>query len=222
MRNVPLVLTLLAAAAIGQAATGSISGTVLDPQNNAVPGAKVTVTSTSLTAARNVAADNAGKFLVAQLLPGGYSLTAAAPGLKMQRPQSVTLGIGGSVQVTLIMGLAQTGQQVNVIATGPTVEGQTVAPAADLDSPRVANVVAGLTVTYLPNRDRDFTEFGSLAAGAQTGPRGLEVDGSDFSDPLEGGPRGGQDGGFFFPQTAVQEFSLDHAGVDPDVGGTNG
>src|SRR6185437_7823920 len=178
--------------------------------------------------------DASGKYLAAQLPPGGYSLTAVAPGLRMRRPQAVTLGVGGSIQANLAVELAQSGQEVSVSASGPTVEGQTVAPAADVDSARVANVVAGLTVTYLPNRDRDFTEFGALAAGAQTRPRGLEVDGqraaatqvevdgSDFSDPLEGGPRGGQDGGFFFPQTAVQEFSLDHAGVDPDVGGTNG
>ena len=234
MRKLLWVLAALACAAFSQAATGSISGTVLDPQHQAVPGAKVTVTSTSLTVARTVMADASGKYLAAQLPPGGYSLTAVAPGLRMRRPQAVTLGVGGSIQANLAVELAQSGQEVSVSASGPTVEGQTVAPAADVDSARVANVVAGLTVTYLPNRDRDFTEFGALAAGAQTSRQGLEVDGqraaatqvevdgSDFSDPLEGGVRGGRDGGFFFPQTVVQEFSLDHAGVNADVGGTNG
>ncbi|MGH9394597.1 MAG: carboxypeptidase regulatory-like domain-containing protein, partial [Terriglobales bacterium] len=224
----------MAAAVWGQAAAGTIAGTVLDPQHKAVAHAKVAIISTSLASSRTLVSDAEGKFVAAQLAPGGYRLLAAATGLELAKPQAVTLGVGGSVQVVLQLAVAQSRQEVSVTAAGPMVEGQTIAPAADVDSARVANVVAGLTVTYLPNRDRDFTEFGALAAGAETGTRGLEVDGqrasatqvevdgADFNDPLEGGPRGGRDGAFFFPQTVVQEFSLVHAGAGAEVGGTNG
>lgn len=227
-------LSLLAAAAFGQAATGTISGRVMDPQHAMVPGATVTVTNTKLNQTRTAQTDALGRFSVADLAPGSYRVTAETHGLRLPRPQAVTLGVGGSVQVQLVLGLTAAGQQVTVTASAARVEGQTAAPAVDKNSPKVANAVAGLTVTYLPNRDRDFTEFGALAAGAHATSSGLqvvgqradatqvEVDGESFTDPLEGGRRGGKDGGLFFPQTVVQEFQLVHAGATAEVGDTNG
>src|SRR6185312_1179916 len=234
MLKIGLTTLLLGVLAFSQAAVGTITGTVQDPQQRVVPGAQVTATNTALGSHRTIAADRNGHFTLAQLSPGAYSVTAIAPGLKLGRAQAVTLGVGGSVQVTLRLSLASGGQEVTVTAGPANVEGQTVAPAVDKDAATVANAIAGLTVTYLPNRDRDFTQFAALAAGAQETDTGVEVDGqranaaltevdgADFDDPLEGGRRGGADGGFFFPQTVVQEFQLVHAGASADVGDTNG
>lgn len=234
MLRICVAMGLLGALALGQAATGSISGTVTDPESKAVVGAAVAVHNTSLGSTRITATDGAGHFTVPLLAPGAYTLEVTATGLRLPRPQAVTLGVGGSVTVNLKLGLTQGGQHVTVSASGAQVEGQTVAPAVDKDAATVANAVAGLTVTYLPNRDRDFTQFGALAAGALATSAGLEVDGqrasatkvevdgADFDDPLEGGRRGGADGGFFFPQTVVQEFQLVHSGANAAVGDTNG
>ena len=108
-------------------------------------------------------------------------------------------------------------------------------PVVNKEAPEVSNTLAGLTVTYLPNRDRDFSQFGQLAAGVQAAPTSaglvvdgqrpnslaVAVDGADFTDPLQGGLRGAQDGSFFFPQTVVREFQVVHAGASAEVGGTN-
>ena len=222
------------AAAAAQSASGTISGAVLDPQHKAVAGATVVVINNALGSARALTTDAAGRFTAAQLSAGGYRLQATAPGLRQARPQAVTLGVGGSVTVDLVMSVAQAGQEVTVTAQRTEVEGQTVAPAVDKDSPQVANTVAGLTVTYLPSRARDFREDGMLAAGTQPTPQGLavsgqrpdatayQIDGTSFNDPLQGGARGSADGGFFFPQTAVQEMAVVHAGADADVDSSNG
>lgn len=224
----------VAAAAMGQAASGTISGTVLDPQHKAVAGATVVVINNALGSARALTTDTTGHFTAAQLSAGGYSLKATAPGLRQARPQAVTLGVGGSVTLDLVMSVAQAGQEVTVTGERTEVEGQTVAPAVDKDSPQVANTVAGLTVTYLPSRARDFREDGMLAAGTEATPQGLavsgqrpdatafQIDGASFNDPLQGGARGSQDGGFFFPQTAVQEMAVVHAGADAEVDSSNG
>ena len=124
---------------------------------------------------------------------------------------------------------------MTVTAHGPTVEGNTLPPAINKQAPEVSNTLAGLTVTYLPNRDRDFSQFGQLGAGVQPtlvnsglvidGQRpdslSVAVDGVDFTDPLRGGQRGAGDGSFFFPQTVVREFQIVHSGVSAAVGGTN-
>ena len=131
--------------------------------------------------------------------------------------------------------MAGTSQNVTVSGHGPLVEGNTLPPAVNKETPQVGNTLAGLTVTYLPNRDRDFSQFGQLAAGVQPAPNstGLivagqrpdafsaAVDGVDFNDPLNGGERGAQDGSLFFPQTVVREFQVIHAGATAEVGGTN-
>lgn len=234
MRKLGMVWLLLALAAWGQAATGTIAGVVLDAQHKAVPQAVVTVVAGGVGGARVLRTGADGRFTAAQLTAGSYTVNATAPGLKLARPERVTLGVGGSVTVTLLLGVAQAGQQVTVTGRAALVEGQTTAPAVNKRSPQVANAVAGLHVTYMPNRSREFREFGMLSGSSAETDQGLsvagqrpqatkvEVDGFNFNDPLEGGARGSKDGGLFFPQTAVQEMSLVHSGADAAVGETNG
>lgn len=234
MRKLAIIFFLLTVAAIGQAATGTISGTVLDAQHKAVPQAVVTVVAAGVGGARVLRTGADGRFTAAQLVAGSYTVNATAPGLKLPRPERVTLGVGGSITLTLLLGVAQAGQQVTVTGRAALVEGQTTAPAVNKRSPQVANAVAGLHVTYMPNRSREFREFGMLSGSSADTDQGLsvagqrpqatkiEVDGFNFNDPLEGGARGAKDGGLFFPQTAVQEMSLVHSGADAAVGETNG
>ena len=217
------------------ASRATISGTVTDPQGKAVAGAQVTIRSSDFTSARTLTTSDTGTFTAPLLNPGAYTVEVSAPGFRLKKPARVTLGVGSSVQLTIQLGVAGTSENVTVAGHGPTVEGNTLPPAINKETPQVSNSVAGLTVTYLPNRDRDFTQFAQLAAGAEPGPNysGLifdgqrpidfsaAVDGFDFTDPLNGGQRGASDQSLFFPQTVVREFQIVHAGATAEVGGTN-
>jgi Carboxypeptidase regulatory-like domain/TonB dependent receptor len=216
-------------------ARGVISGTVTDQQGAGIPGAKVTIRSTDFTSVRVFTTSATGAFTAAMLYPSMYTIEVKAQGFALKKPPRVTLGVGSSVQLTIKLGVAGTSQNVTVSGHGPLVEGNTLPPAVNKETPQVSNTLAGLTVTYLPNRDRDFSQFGQLAAGVQPAPNstGLivtgqrpdafsaAVDGVDFDDPLNGGERGAQDGSLFFPQTVVREFQVIHAGATAEVGGTN-
>ena len=216
-------------------ALGTISGEVTDQQGNAVAGAQVIVRSADFTSTRKLTTSNSGGFTVTSLNPGAYTVEVKASGFTLKKPARVTVGVGSSVQLTIKLGVAATSESVTVAGHGPTVEGNTLPPAVNKQTPQVSNTIAGLTVTYLPNRDRDFTEFTQLAAGAQASPNyagvifvgqrpidfSAAVDGFDFTDPLNGGQRGSQDGSLFFPQTVVREFQIVHAGATAEVGGTN-
>ena len=223
------------AAAQSAASRGSITGKVLDPHGDAIADAKVTIRNADLGSERVVTADDEGRF-VATLLPSGpYLIQVAAPGFALKKPLRVTLGVGSSLQVNVAMSVAGTSQSVTVTGRAPTVEGNTTQPVANRTEPVVANSLAGLTVTYLPNRDRDFSQFAQLAAGVEPAPdySGLviagqrpdataaAIDGADFQDPLQGGQRGTRDTSFFFPQTVVREFQIVRAGATAEVGDTN-
>lgn len=231
------IFLLFATAALGQsaAATGTIAGIVTDAAGAAIPGAAITIKNTDFTSSRTVSTDDSGAFSATFLPAGNYTVEVKAPGFLMKRPARVTLGVGSSVRVNVRMELPQVKQEVTVTGTAPTVEGQTTAPTVNKQEPVAANTIAGLTVTYLPNRNRDFSQFAQLGAGVEpdadenglvvAGQRPedskMAIDGADFNDPLNGGQRGARDGALFFPQTVVREFQIVHAGATAEVGGTN-
>jgi len=238
LRALLAVLALFSSSAAwaqSAAARGTISGTVTDQQGNAVAGAQVIIRSADFSSTRTLTTSDDGSFTAPFLSPGAYTVDVKAPGFSLKKPARVTLAVGSSVQLAIRLGVAGESQNVTVAGHGPTVEGNTLPPAINKQAPQVSNTLAGLTVTYLPNRDRDFTQFGQLAAGVQPAPdnSGLivngqrptdfsaAVDGADFTDPLNGGERGSRDGSLFFPQTVVREFQVVHAGATAEVGGTN-
>ena len=193
------------------------------------------IRSADFSSVRTLTTSDTGAFTAPLLQPGVYTVEVAAPGFKLKKPARVTLGVGSGVKLDIRLGVAGTSENVTVTGHGPTVEGNTLPPAVNKETPQVSNTIAGLTVTYLPNRDRDFTQFAQLAAGVNPAPDysgvivagqrptafSAAVDGADFTDPLNGGERGATDGSLFFPQTVVREFQVVHAGATAEVGDTN-
>ena len=230
-----LVSLPCASPAMAQAVTGSIAGRVVDAQGAAVPYAEVMIRNTDVSSDRKVQSDRAGGFRVSGLVSGAYTVEAHAKGLTLKRPVRLTLTLGSSTEIVLRLDVAAVKQSTTVTARRGTSEGNTVAPVANTAEGSVGSFLPGMTVTYLPNRDRDFTQFTSQAAGAQADADGTgvtiagqrsnavatQVDGTSFNDPLLGGRRGAEDGGLFLPLTAVREFEVLRTGVDSSSGETN-
>ena len=86
-----LCLLLVASTGHGQTTSGSISGTIVDPQHAAVSGASVTGTEVNKKFTQTVKTDAAGRFVLLQLSPGMYSLTVEAPGFKKFEQKNVEL-----------------------------------------------------------------------------------------------------------------------------------
>lgn len=229
------VTALLTLALFAQSNTGSIVGHVADPVGRPVAGASVVVENTDLSSTRTTLSDAHGDFRVAGLVPGALTVQAKAPGLASRRPVRVTLGLGSTVHVELALRVPAVSQSATVSARRDTAEGNTLAPPVDKDEASVSSFFAGQTVTYLPNRDRDYTQFGQLGAGMTDDASGegtivagqrstgiiTQVDGVSFNDPLEGGRRGAGDGTFFLPQTVVREFQIVRSGITAEIGSTN-
>jgi Carboxypeptidase regulatory-like domain len=215
--------------------TVTVAGTVVDPAGRALPDARVTVENGDFSTKRTVTTSTAGKFHVSLLMPGAYTLTCQAPNMVLKHPVHVTLTVGSSVEIRVGMQVAGASQSVTVHGAARTQEGNTVAPAMNKDDAAGSTTLAGMTVTYLPNHDRDFGQFNQLSAGVSDSPEGSGVvvagqrvpalatlvDGLSFDDPLQGGARGVEDGNFPLPQTVVREFEIVRSGVTANVGETN-
>ncbi len=217
-----------------QAITSAIVGRVVDVHGAAVPGATLTIRNTDVSTTRTLTVGHDGIFRVTGLPSGAYTVEARAGSLLTRRPVRLTLTLNSSVDLVVRVDVAPVRQSTTVTARPGTVEGNTVAPPANTAEATVGTFLPGLTVTYLPNRDRDFTQFISQAAATVADPDGtgvsiagqrstalaFQVDGTRFTDPLLGGGRGAQDNGLFLPLSAVREFEVLHSGVDASVGDT--
>ena len=82
LRLVMILCLAFAAAAItmGQETTGSIEGTITDPQGGRVPNVTVTITGIDRGYKSTVNSDSNGNFRVLQVPPGHYKVEVAAAG----------------------------------------------------------------------------------------------------------------------------------------------
>jgi hypothetical protein len=228
------LVTLLCTPALSQSNTATLSGQVVDSQGAAIPAATITVRNSDISSSRSLTSAADGSFRIAGLIPGAYTVEARSGSLQTRTPTRLTLTLGSSTEITLQLRLAAVKQSATVTARGGTVEGNTIAPPPNTAEASVGSFLPGLTVTYLPNRDRDFTQFTNQAAttaddtdgtgvsiaGQRSRALAVQVDGTSFLDPLLGGRRGAEDGAILIPLSAVREFQVLHSGVDASIGDT--
>jgi len=229
----PTELTRVARA---QAITGSIAGRVTDPSGAVVTNAVVTIRNTDLSTERTLMTGRDGAFRVSGLVSGGYTVDAKADKLALRRSVRITLTLGSSTEIVLKLEIPRSRESTTVRARPGTVEGNTVAPPSNTAEAALATFIPGLSLTYLPNRDRDFAQLTSQTAGALEDAEGTgvimagqranaiatQVDGTSFNDALLGGRRAAEDGGVYLPLGVVREFQLVRSGVDATTGLTNG
>ncbi len=191
-----------ASTASGQAVYGSISGTVTDPQGNAVAGAKVTVTNLAKGTTEETVTNENGSYSVTHLVPDNYRLRIEAAGFKASDVASVRVDVDSSVHADAQLQVGAVTQTVEVIGEVPQLK---------TDRSDVATTFSERTVESLPIYGRNFTNLQLLSPGntIQTGfqhaasenPQGsvqintqgqhfsgtaFELDGTDNEDPILG------------------------------------
>ena len=77
-----LILAMASIPALGQVTSGTIIGTVTDPQGAAVQNATVTVTDVSKGTFDTATTNDSGNYTVTHLIPDTYSVKIEAPGFQ--------------------------------------------------------------------------------------------------------------------------------------------
>ncbi len=156
-----LISTLNPTRLAGQATElGTILGTVTDPQNSTVPGAKVKVTNTGTGVAREVTTDNQGNFAARSLVPGTYSVEVTAPSFQKQLQSNIKLDVGASVTLDFHLTVGQVTEQVQVTAEAVLLQ---------TDDSNVGTVIENAQVVELPLNGRNFNNLTRLTPGAVRG-----------------------------------------------------
>ena len=97
---------------------GSISGTITDASGAVIPSATVTATNEETSQTRSVAADSEGKYLIANLSAGNYTVRVEASVFKATVRTSVPVKANTTTKVDFILEVGGVSEVVNV--TGST------------------------------------------------------------------------------------------------------
>lgn len=152
-------MLLLAAAAFGQGTTGSISGTVTDPNGAVVPGAAVKVTNTATNASRESTTGSDGTFAFQALPPGRYKVDVTAANFAAFTIEAI-VNITQTTVVDANLAVSGVGGDVTVNFEAPVLQPETS---------QQGRVVTGETIRQLPLPTRNFQQLLTLSPGAQTG-----------------------------------------------------
>jgi hypothetical protein len=188
-----LVLILgLSAIALGQQITGTIVGTVKDPQGAVVSTASVTATNLDTGYSRSTKANGYGEYRIDLLPVGRYTVEAKAPSFQHFVQQNLTLDVDQTltVEITLTVG-AQT-QTITVTEAPPTINtsdavlGRTIGSDEILGLPLVnRNVYTELSLTpgVMANSSSDITN----SAGTPNQVVGLPSEDVQINGGLDSG-----------------------------------
>lgn len=152
-----LALFSFVAVASAQEVTGSISGSVKDPNGAAVAGATVTITDTEKkVVARTVTTDDNGDFSAPNLPSGYYDVAVEASSFKKHIETKVKVDVGQkrALEVTLAAGN---------ISEVVTVEANPL--AVELRTPTAASVISGDQARQLSLNNRNWVQLVTLAPG---------------------------------------------------------
>ncbi|MBZ5607296.1 MAG: carboxypeptidase-like regulatory domain-containing protein [Acidobacteriia bacterium] len=202
--------------------TGSIHGSVTDPNGAVIPGAAVSATNKGTDLNRRVTTNPEGSFGFENLPPGQYDVRAEQQGFTSQL-QAVTVQVGTNTTVNFAMTLGSTSQTVEVSDAAVAVNTMDSVVGGVMNQQRVDNLPLngrsflsiaalqpGVTVSYVngsgPTSPNSF--FNVSVAGAPTAQTTISFDGARVNDRITGGTSQN------FSSESVQEFQIQTFGFD--------
>lgn len=221
LRSAAIVLVLTAfmtTTVLAQSSTATLRGIVHDENGNIFPTAEVTATSLERGYRQSATAGGDGAYILPGLNPGRYRIDVTAPMYKGST-REISLLVGQTLEANFRL------TPDLVVMEEITVVGTT---AVEMETHEVATNVTRQQIEQLPQNNRNFMNFATLAPGVRfsdgefskqfsSGAGNLSqnhvnvvIDGNSFkNDVLQGGVIG-QDSsrGNPFPQNAVQEFRV--------------
>lgn len=235
-----LFISVVATSVTAQVVGAILSGTVTDGTGAAVPRAQVTATSVDTGISRSVLTNDSGFYSLPNLAPGTYSISISAAGFAGIENPSLTLTVGEKELFNAQLQVAKVAQQVEVTASAPAIE---------LGSSEIGDVVNGTTTRELPLNGRDWTQLATLQPGIANirtqpsatglnnrGNRGFgtqltingarpqqnnyRIDGINVNDYANSAP--GSTLGVSLGVDAIQEFSVVSSNYSASYGMTSG
>jgi hypothetical protein len=215
------VVLLISMPAFSQAGQSNIQGTLSDQSGGVIAGVSVTVTDVARGVTRNLTTDGAGQYVANSVIPGTYTVRAEFMGFRAIERGGVTVEVGQTVRVDLVM---QPGEQTQTVTVTEEV------PFMNTSDAQLGGTVSNEAIQQLPLNGRNFqrllqlhpgvvttpgsgTGNGTFTNGRKQGDDLFRVEGistiaqtANLSGVLNGAYRSG-DSSSLLPLDAIQEFN---------------
>ena len=208
-RKVILVLTalflcLVTASIKGQdsATTATLTGTVHDQNGAGIPGATITIRQLTTNQARTVSSEADGNYRAAGLAVGDYEIKVQASGFAPYFNPRVTLVLGRTAILNLLLTPGGVDEQVTVTDNPPILDATQTAVTTSIDPERIEES---------PINSRNYLEFTLLAPGVAPS-NSQATSGGVVASPSSGAPRA--DSGFTFGGLRPRSNSISIDGLD--------
>src|SRR5437762_2983293 len=216
-------------AAHAQLYTGSIAGTVKDPSGAVLANAQIKATDAEKGFAFSATSDSSGRYVIRELPPSNYVVSASASGFKTQRQDNVRIDVNQNASIDFSMAVGAFAEVVDVHAGA--VELQT-------EDAETGQVINRRLINDLPLIDRNILALTSLAPGVtemgdqcgqvdclstnfvSNGSRGASADFLlDGASATNSEPNGGITSVTYLPSPeAVEEFKVQQTNFSAEYG----
>jgi outer membrane receptor protein involved in Fe transport len=223
-----MCFALFAGSAFAQSATtGSIEGSVSDTAGAALPGASIKVTSPNLISAQTATADASGRFKIANLPPGRYSVSVESANFAKFEKTEVEVNLSRSTTVDVQLAPANVGASVTITDTaGAAVDTTANTTGTNVSTEQFSNLPTQRTVqslyTIAPTvarsglRDASGRDRDPSVAGSSGPENNYILDGVNTTDPAFGGS------GANLPFEFVQEVEIKTGAYGAEYGRSTG
>lgn len=221
---VVILVGLMSAVSFAQSTvTGAIGGTVTDPNKAVVPGATVKVVNIGTNQEASATADGEGRFRVANLQPGAYSVTVNASGFGEFKLERTVVEVGSVTNVNAQLAVGSTNVGIDVVADAPVINTEANDASTNINQ---------TSINELPINGRRWSNFAVLTpATTPDGNFGLisfrgisgllnnsTVDGGDNNQAFFSEERGRTRIGYSTSQSAIREFQVNTSNYSAEYG----
>ncbi len=223
-----LCMALFSVSAMAQSqTTGSIAGTVTDPQGGAVANASINVSGTNLIRAQTATTDDQGRYKVLNLPPGKYTITVAATaGFAETVRNDVNVNLDSTSSADIQVQITGQTATVTITDSGAAVDVNANTSGMNVSTEQFSNFPTQRTVqslyTIAPSvarsglRDASGRDRDPGVAGSSGPENNYILDGITTTDPAFGGS------GANLPFEFVQEVEIKTGSYGAEYGKSTG
>jgi hypothetical protein len=170
--------------------TGSITGQVVDVDENPLPGCSVTVEGPALQGTMSFTTTTEGNFRFPAIPPGeGYECTFEMPGFKILVRKGLKVSVGKTTNVNIILEMSTIQEEVTVVGESPTVDVKVSKTSVNYSNTYIYNIPFARDLYSVLNsipgsvsENKSYRRTSNIAGGTVRGNQYL-LDGVTLNDP---------------------------------------
>lgn len=221
------LLLMIAPFAIAQENTGGVQGSVKDTAGASIPGAKVTLSGSTLVRPMETTTDKDGEYLFPKVPAGIHIVTVTQAGFKTVKNEDVNVVLGQNARVDVSLAAGAVSESVTISASSEAI---------DVTSSKASTNIVPEFIDKTP-KGRNFHSLIQVAPGVRPEPKsgtagvgGFQINGASGSENtfivdgvevsnIRNASLGTQDS---IPFEFLREVQVKTAGFEAEYGGTLG